>query len=48
VIHIIFNPPVTRLLEAAQQRGARILNGKGMLDAQLALAADLVLGSAVE
>lgn len=34
VVDLIYNPPQTALLKAAQQRGAAVLNGRPMLEAQ--------------
>ena len=31
VADVVFNPPVTRLLRDAQERGCRVLDGLGML-----------------
>lgn len=38
VSDIIVNPPMTRLLQLAQAKGCRIINGVPMLNAQMALA----------
>lgn len=38
VSDIIVNPPMTRLLQLAQAKGCRIINGVPMLDAQMVLA----------
>jgi shikimate dehydrogenase len=34
VVDLIYNPPQTALLKAAQQKGAAVLNGRPMLEAQ--------------
>lgn len=43
VYDIIVYPPVTRLMEIAQGRGAVTIGGKAMLDEQMALVADFTL-----
>jgi shikimate dehydrogenase len=42
VYDIIVNPPVTRLMEIARERGATTIGGKAMLDAQMALVAQFI------
>jgi shikimate dehydrogenase len=44
VAEVIMTPRVTPLLAAAQRRGCRVVYGKNMLDAQIALLAAHVLG----
>lgn len=44
VVDIIYNPDQTKLLTQAQMRGARIMNGKGMLAGQGALSFELFTG----